>query len=67
MEILRKIGSISLNKGHGAAMGLFNLSNSVTNEVSFWFTEETANDLLEMSDDEFLTEARIKFEHANIN
>lgn len=67
MEVLKRVGNVTLNKGYGAANGLFNLSNIETNEVSFWFDDSEADDLLSMSDDNFLAEARVKFEYAQLS
>jgi hypothetical protein len=67
MEILRKVNDVVLNKGNGAANGLFNLFNNTTKEVSFWFDEYEANNLLKMSDENFLDEARVKFEYADMS
>jgi hypothetical protein len=66
MEILRQIENVVLNKGNGASEGLFNLFNTETKEVSFWFDEDEANTLLEMGEEEFLAEARVKFEYADM-
>lgn len=66
MEILRQVGNVKLNKGNEPARGLFNLSNIETNEVSFWFDEDEANNLLQMNDENFLSEARVKFEYADM-
>jgi hypothetical protein len=63
MEVLRKVGDIELNKGSLMANGLFNLSDG--DEVSLWFDEETKDDLMSMTDDEFFDEARVMIELAN--
>ena len=54
MEILRKVGGVELTKGNLAANGLFNLFNTETEQVSFWFDEETKNVMMNLSDDEFI-------------
>jgi len=63
MKVLRKVGSIELNEGSLMANGLFNISDG--NEVSLWFDNETKEDLLSMSDDEFFDEGRVMIEIAN--
>lgn len=44
-KVLRTVGKYSLNKGYGMSVGLYNVSTA-DNEISIWFDEETANDLL---------------------
>jgi hypothetical protein len=66
MEILRQVENVVLNKGNEAAEGLFNLFNTETKEVSFWFDEDEANTLLKMDTEEFLAESRVKFEYADM-
>ena len=61
MEILRQVNSVSLNIGDGMAKGLFNLSNSDTNEISFWFDTETKDEFMEMDDEDFLESAEDEF------
>lgn len=52
MEILRKTEIHFLNKGTLQACGLYNVSN-YNEDVSFWFDEETKDELINMSDDDF--------------
>lgn len=62
MKAIRKVNNVTLNEGSGQAKGLYNLFNKDTNEVSLWFDKDAAYSLLKMSDEEFLHEARVKFE-----
>ena len=49
------------------ARGLYNLMNSETNELSFWFNEEVKDSLLAMTDEQFIHEARVQFEVAELD
>jgi hypothetical protein len=62
MVILRQVGDVQLNEGQLMARGLYNLFNTETKQVSLWFDDEVKDSMLELSDDEFLEESRIKFE-----
>lgn len=64
MKVLRQVGDIKLNEGSLMAKGLFNVSNN--DDVSFWFDKETADDLIQMSEDDFFDEARVKIEISNL-
>lgn len=64
MVVLRKVANIALNKGDLMANGLYNLTNG--NQVSFWFEEDTKDDLMAMTDDHFFDEARVMLELAEI-
>jgi hypothetical protein len=66
MKVLRQVDSVQLNEGQLMAKGLNNLFNTETKEVSLWFDDEVKESMMEMSDDEFLDEARIKFEIAEM-
>ena len=66
MLFIKKVENVYLLKGVGAADGLFRLTNTETKDISFWFGKETAEDLLKMSDDDFLHEARVRFEYADM-
>ncbi len=66
MNVLRKVGDVQLNEGQLMAKGLNNLYNVETGQVSLWFDDEVKDSMMELSDEEFLVEARIKFEYAEI-
>ena len=66
MVVLRKVDNVSLNEGDCQAKGLYNLTNDKTDEVSLWFGEETKNELLKETDVNFLDEARVAFEVAEL-
>ena len=58
MEKIREYNGWVLNKGDLMASGLWNVSNTEKNEyavhqLSYWFDEETKNELLAMNDKEF--------------
>jgi hypothetical protein len=59
MEVLRQLGQFKLNKGNLAASGLYNVTNDILLEntkdkgVSYWFDEETKDELMRMSDFDF--------------
>jgi hypothetical protein len=66
MNILRQTQGYNLNEGNMMASGLFNISigEGEDTKVSFWFDENTKDDLLSMSDDEFLHDAKALIEYA---
>jgi hypothetical protein len=64
MNILRETQGFKLNEGNMMSSGLFNISTSDDTSVSFWFDEETKDDLLSMTDDEFLHDAKALIEYA---
>ena len=66
MNILRQTQGYQLNEGNMMASGLFNISigEGEDTKVSFWFDEDTKNDLLSMSDDEFVHDAKAHIQHA---
>jgi hypothetical protein len=64
MTVLRKVENLELNQGSLQANGLFNISHS-TLGVSFWFDEETKDDLMSMTDEEFKNDAIALINHAN--
>lgn len=66
MSVLRLFEDVQLNQGDGMAKGLYNLSNNKTNEVSLWFDEDEKNAMMSLSDIQFLHEARVKFEYAEM-
>jgi len=58
MKVLREVSEFKLNQGNLMANGLFNISND--NELSLWFDNEVAQNLLQMTDEEFCYECRVK-------
>lgn len=52
MNILREFNGIQLNEGNLMANGLFNVSSD--EDVSIWFDEETKEELMEATDEEFV-------------
>ena len=65
MKVLRTVGDVQLNEGQLMAKGLNNLFNVETKELSFWFGDDFKDELLKLSDDEFLDIANTQFENAN--
>lgn len=64
MKIIRQVDNVQLNEGQLMAKGLNNLFNTETNQVSLWFDDEVKESMMKLPDEEFLVEARIKFEYA---
>jgi hypothetical protein len=66
MNILRETQGFKLNEGTLQADGLFNISTGEGSDtkVSFWFDEDTKDDLLSMSDEEFVHDAKAYIAHA---
>lgn len=64
MKVIRQVGAVQLNHGNLMANGLFNLMNTETKEVSYWFDHRTKDELVKMTDEQFLDEARVHFEIA---
>jgi len=58
MEILRKVKNFELNKGILQASGLFNLYDKKTGNISLWFDEETKDELLKLSNKDFVSSAK---------
>lgn len=52
MTVLRSVKGIELNEGDGMARGLYNLSKG--DDVTNWFDTDTKDELLELSDAEFI-------------
>jgi len=65
MKVLREVNGFKLNQGNLMAEGLFNISDE-NNNVSFWFDEETAQDMLNMTDEEFINDANALIQHAEL-
>lgn len=58
MNVLRTVNGIQLNQGDEMAKGLYNVSQGEKAErLSFWFDEETKDELLAFSDDDFETKS----------
>lgn len=59
MEVLRQVGQFKLNKGDGMAIGLYNVTNQILLDntkdegVSYWFGEDTKDNLMRMSEFDF--------------
>jgi hypothetical protein len=64
MKVLREVNGFKLNEGTLMSNGLFNVSND-NNETSFWFDDETKDDMLNMSDEEFTHDAIALINYAN--
>jgi len=62
MNILREEHGVQLNEGDLMAKGLFNLTDDKGN-VSIWFDEETKDELLSLSPDDYFTSSCIIFTH----
>lgn len=54
MRTLKVIKGISVNLGDGMARGLYNLSRE--DELTYWFDEETLDNLMDLSDGDFENE-----------
>lgn len=65
MNVIKQVGNITLNQGNLMASGLFNLFNKETNQVSYWFTDDTKDELVNMNDNDFIIEAEAQFEIAS--
>jgi hypothetical protein len=63
MKVLREVEGFKLNQGQFAANGLFNISDKNDN-VSFWLDSETAQDMLDMTDAEFINDSIHLIKHA---
>jgi hypothetical protein len=56
MKVLREVNGFKLNQGEFSAKGLFNISDSNDN-VSFWMTSDEAQDMLDMSDEDYVSDS----------
>ena len=65
MKVLREVNGYKLNQGNNMANGLFNISDENDN-VSFWFDLDTAEDMLSITDDEFINDAKALIKHAEL-
>lgn len=65
MNVIKQVGNITLNQGNLMASGLFNLFNKETNQVSYWFADDTKDELVNMNDNDFIIEAEAQFEIAS--
>jgi hypothetical protein len=63
MKVLREVNGYKLNQGNNMANGLFNISDENDN-VSFWFDDETAQEMLNMTDEEFINDAIALINHS---
>jgi hypothetical protein len=60
MKVLRKVGNIELLEGDGMAKGLFRLAEDIEDvslKLSLWFDSDEKDELLGLSDDEFVERA----------
>ena len=67
MRVIKQVGTIQLIQGSTMAIGLYNLMNTETKEVSYWFDHRTKNELMELNDEQFTTEAKEQFKTAEID
>jgi hypothetical protein len=67
MNVIKQVGNIQLNQGNLMANGLFNLTNTETKQVSYWFDHRTKNELMELNDEAFISEANEQFKTAEID
>ena len=56
MNVLREINGYSLNEGNLMADDLYNVS--IGSEVSLWFDNDTKEQLLNMSDNDYILECK---------
>jgi hypothetical protein len=63
MQVLREVNGFKLNKGNLMADGLFNISDK-NNNVSFWLDSDTAQDMLNMSDEDFISDSIALINHS---
>jgi len=61
MEILKTVGTFTLNRGDLAAKGLYNIHNSQTDDVTIWFDDEKKEELMSLTDKGFTDEAKRLF------
>jgi hypothetical protein len=66
MKVLRQVGDVQLMEGQLMSKGLNNLFNTKTKQVSLWFDNDFKNELMVMSDNEFLEEADYQFDVAEM-
>ena len=53
MKVIKKTKEFELNKGNGMAIGLYNISSRVSDELSYWFDYETKSELMSLNATEF--------------
>jgi hypothetical protein len=63
MKVLREVNGYKLNQGQFSAKGLFNISDKNDN-VSFWLDSETAQDMLDMTDEEYISDSIALINHS---
>lgn len=66
MNVLRETQGFKLNEGNMMASGLFNISTENDTKVSHWFDEDTKDDMLSMTDEEFVHDAKALIEYAEL-
>ncbi len=63
MKVLRQVNGFKLNQGNFMANGLFNISDENDN-VSFWLDSDTAQDMLDMTDEDFVSDSIALINHS---
>jgi len=62
MKVLRQVNGFQLNEGTMMANGLFNISKD--DKISFWMDSETAEEMINMTDEEFISDSIALLKHA---
>ena len=62
MKVLRQVNGFQLNEGTMMANGLFNISKD--DKISFWMDSETAEEMINMTDEEFISFSIALLKHA---
>ena len=62
MKVLRDVNGFKLNKGSMMAEGLFNISKD--DKITFWMDAETAEEMINMTDEEFISDSIELLKHA---
>jgi|688.fasta_scaffold232441_5 hypothetical protein len=62
MKVLRDVNGFQLNKGSMMAEGLFNISKD--DKITFWMDAETAEEMINMTDEEFISDSIELLKHA---
>jgi hypothetical protein len=62
MKVLRQVNGFQLNEGTMMAQGLFNISKD--DKITFWMDSETAEEMINMTDEEFISDSIALLKHA---
>jgi hypothetical protein len=62
MKVLRQVNGFQLNEGTMMAQGLFNISKD--DKITFWMDAETAEEMINMTDEEFISDSIALLKHA---